>query len=72
MLIHQLSAFAWGTHEQFKDEMNLQNKAMERLVQFYVNHASVTDEQIRQMLTRDFWMDAESCVQHGFADEILR
>lgn len=72
MLIHQLSTFAWGTHEQFKDEMNLQNKAMERLVQFYVNHASVTDEQIRQMLTRDFWMDAEACVQHGFVDEILR
>lgn len=72
MLIHQLSTFAWGTHEQFKDEMNLQNKAMDRLVQFYVQHANVTEEQIRQMLTRDFWMDAEACVQYGFVDEILR
>ncbi len=71
MLIHQLSSFMWGTHEQFKDEMNLQNKAMDRLVQFYVQRAQVTEEQLREMLTRDFWLDAEACVEHGFVDEIL-
>ena len=71
MLIHQLSSFMWGTHEQFKDEMNLQNKAMERLVQFYVQRSNVTEAQLREMLTRDFWLDAETCVEHGFVHEIL-
>lgn len=72
MLIHQLSSLVWGTHEQFKDEMNLQQKAMERLIQFYARRSSVTEDEIRAMLTRDFWMDAETCVQMGFVDEILR
>jgi ATP-dependent protease ClpP protease subunit len=72
MLIHQLSGVKWGTHEQFKDELTLQSKAMDRLVEFYAHHASVSNEEVRNMLTRDYWMDAEQCVQHGFVDEILQ
>ncbi len=73
MLIHQLSAFVWGTHEQFKDEMTLQQKAMDRLVEFYVDKSNVGSEaDLRNMLQRDFWMDAETCVKLGFADEILK
>ncbi len=73
MLIHQLSAFVWGTHEQFKDEMSLQQKAMDRLVEFYVDKSKVGSEaDLRNMLQRDFWMDAETCVKLGFADEILK
>ncbi len=72
MLIHQLSSQMWGTHEQFKDEMNLQSKAMDRLVEFYAAHSKVAAEQIREMLAHDFWMDAEACIENGFVDEILR
>jgi ATP-dependent protease ClpP protease subunit len=71
MLIHQLSGLKWGTHEQFKDEMTLQNKAMDRLVEFYAAHSKTSADEIRSMLTRDFWMDAEAAVKQGFADEVL-
>jgi ATP-dependent protease ClpP protease subunit len=70
MLIHQLSGMKWGTHEQFKDEMSLQNKAMERLVEFYAAKASVTADEIRNMLTRDYWMDAAESIKMGFVDAI--
>jgi ATP-dependent protease ClpP protease subunit len=72
MLIHQLSSFMWGTHEQFKDEMTLQSKAMDRLVEFYAKHSKLSADEIRTMLTRDFWIDAETCIKHGFVDEIMR
>ena len=72
MLIHQLSNMIWGTHEQFKDEMNLQEKAMGRLIKFYTAHSSIDEAEVRDMLTRDFWLDAEASVEKGFADEILR
>lgn len=72
MLIHQLSGVKWGTHEQFKDEMTLQNKAMDRLVEFYSKKASTSADEIRNMLMRDYWMDAETCVKFGFVDEILQ
>ena len=71
MLIHQLSGLKWGTHEQFKDEMTLQSKAMDRLVDFYAARSKTSAEQIRSMLTRDYWMDAEASVKEGFADGIL-
>jgi ATP-dependent protease ClpP protease subunit len=72
MLIHQLSSLMWGTHEQFKDEMGLQAKMMDRLVEFYALRSKTPLEELRTMLTRDFWMDAETCVQLGFVDEVLR
>lgn len=71
MLIHQLSAMMWGTHEQFKDEMGLQDKLMDRLVKFYASKTKLTDKKLRKMLKHDFWMDAEECIQNGFADEIM-
>jgi ATP-dependent protease ClpP protease subunit len=72
MLIHQLSGMKWGTHEQFKDEMTLQNKAMERLVEFYAAKASISADEIRNMLTRDYWMDAATSIQMGFVDAMLQ
>src|SRR5690606_4438975 len=71
MLVHQLSTFVWGTHEEFKDEMLLQEKAMERLIKFYEAHSRLNEEEIRDMLKRDFWMDAETSIEKGFVDEML-
>jgi ATP-dependent protease ClpP protease subunit len=72
MLLHQLSSAMWGTHEQFKDELNLQAKLMDRLVEFYVKHSAVTAEQIRGMLTRDYWLDAKESMDLKLVDEILQ
>jgi ATP-dependent protease ClpP protease subunit len=71
MLIHQLSSLMWGTHEQFKDELNLQNKLMERLIKFYVAKSDVSEEQIRAMLTRDYWLDAEECLRLKLVDQMM-
>lgn len=71
MLIHQLSSFKWGTHEQFKDEMTLQSKAMDRLVEFYARKTRVTAEEVRTMLARDYWLDAETAIRLGFAEALL-
>src|SRR5262245_26436387 len=57
MLVHQLSGLMWGTHEEFKDELGLQEKAMEQLVEFYASRSKVSQKEIRTMLKRDFWVD---------------
>jgi ATP-dependent Clp endopeptidase proteolytic subunit ClpP len=71
ILIHQLSAFASGTHEQFKDEIDIQAKLMNRLVEFYVQRTNLPDRKVRKMLQRDTWLDAETSMELGFVDEIL-
>ncbi len=71
MLVHQLSNGVWGTHEQFKDEMAMQEKAMKKLVAFYEQRCKLDEATIRAMLARDTWMDAEESVKNGFASEVM-
>jgi len=72
MMVHQLSSIMWGKYEEFKDEMGLQDKLMDRLIKFYAERTELSKKEVKKMLKRDFWMDAEECVEHGFADKILR
>lgn len=69
-LIHQLTSLAYGTYEQFKDEMGLQDMMMDKLVSFYSRRSKMTPDDIRRVLQRDFWMNAEKAVEYGFVDEI--
>lgn len=71
MLVHQLSSVMWGTHEQFKDEMKLQEMAMARIVSFYAQRTDVSEMEIREVLKHDMWMSSSEALQAGFVDEIL-
>ena len=70
-MIHQFSAVKWGTHEQFRDEMNLQEMLIARLVQFYVDHTKLSAEAVRELLRHDSWFSAEQCLEKGIVDELL-
>jgi ATP-dependent protease ClpP protease subunit len=70
MLVHEFFTSFWGTHQKFKDEMRLQEKLFETLVAFYVKHSKTKEPEIREMLKRDYWLDATEAVKGGFADEI--
>ncbi len=70
MLIHQLTSALWGTHEQFKDDLRVQERLMEQLAAFYVAHSNLDAQTVRGMLMRDTWMDAEEVVRNGLADAI--
>jgi len=71
ILIHQFSTAMWGTHEQFKDEMKLQEAALEALVKFYVTHSKAKAKAVRAMLKRDTWMGAAEALEQGFVDEVV-
>lgn len=72
MLVHQLSAVAWGKYTELQDEMKLLDMAMRRLVSFYSSRSAMDEETVCEMLKRDSWFNAEQCVEHGFADEVYR
>ena len=71
MMVHQLSGSFWGTHDQFQDEQFLQEMLMTSLVAFYEEQTRLDESQLRQMLSRNTWMNAEKCVATGFANKIL-
>lgn len=70
-LVHQLWTYWFGTHEEFKDEMKLQKLAMNKLYSFYSAKTGIKKSRIKEMLKRDWWMDAEEALVNKFVDEIL-
>lgn len=72
MLIHQLSSMmVEGTHEQFKDEFENQNRLMNRIKSLYKAKAKMSDEVLEDLLKHDLWLDADKCLEYGLVDEIL-
>ena len=72
MLIHQISSLmVHGTHEQFKDEFENQQKLMDKIRQLYIDRSEMTSELIDEILIRDLWLDADKCLEYGLVDKIV-
>lgn len=71
ILIHQLSSIFVGKYDEFKDELNLQEKATQYMVKFYAQHSKLTEEELNEKLKRNFYLCAEEALELGFVDEIL-
>ncbi len=72
MLIHQFWSIAWGTYEEFKDDMKFQDMLIERLRSFYVARTKMDYDKVTELLKRDSWFDAKQCVKLGLVDEIWK
>lgn len=72
MLIHQLSSMmVEGTHEQFKDEFENQQRLMNRIKSLYRERANMSDEVLEDLLKHDLWLDADKCLEYGLVDEVI-
>lgn len=72
MLIHQLSSMLLeGTHEEFKDEFENQQRLMNRIKTLYREKAHMSDEILEDLLKHDLWLDADKCLEYGLVDEVL-
>lgn len=72
MLIHQLSSMmVEGTHEEFKDEFENQQRLMNRIKQLYREKANLNEELLEDLLKHDLWLDADKCLEYGLVDNVL-
>ncbi len=72
MLIHQISSLmVHGTHEQFKDEFENQQKLMDKIRQLYNDRSDMSADVIDEILVRDLWLDSEKCLEYGLVDKIV-
>lgn len=72
MLIHQLSSMLLeGTHEEFKDEFENQQRLMNRIKTLYREKARMSEETLEDLLKHDLWLDAEKCLEYGLVDQVL-
>ena len=72
MLIHQISSvIIQGKFEEFKDEMENQEKLMSQIKSIYLERSKMSEQQIEDLLKHDLWLPAETCLEYGLVDEIV-
>ena len=71
MLIHQLSGGLWGKYEDMIDDFKNSELFMNTLIQIYKEKTKIPDKTLKEMLKRDLWFDAKTCLKYGMVDEIL-
>lgn len=71
MLIHQLSASVVGAkYEEFRDELKNQEKLMHNVRKIYMETCNLSEEKVVDLMKHDLWLDADTILEYGFADEL--
>lgn len=71
MLIHQLSSGMWGKYEDLVDDMKNSSLFMDTINEIYTTHTKIPLKTLKEMLKRDLWFDAKTCLKYGLVDEII-
>ena len=71
MLIHQLSSVSWGKYEELKDSMQNNDLLMETIKNLYIERTKIPKKELEEMLKRDLWWDAKTCLKYGLIDDII-
>tara|TARA_R110000796_G_scaffold174927_1_gene291910 strand:+ start:72 stop:734 length:663 start_codon:yes stop_codon:yes gene_type:complete len=71
MLIHQLSSGMWGKFEEMKDDMKNNEMLMKKIIGIYEEHTSIPKSKIKDILKKDLWWDAKTCLKYGLVDDII-
>ena len=71
MLIHQISSAMWGKFEEMKDDMKNSELLMETIIKIYEEHTRIPRSELENILKRDIWWDAKTCLDYGLVDEII-
>jgi len=71
MLIHQLSSGMWGKYEELKDDFENCKVLMSTIKNIYKQHTTIPKAKLNDILKRDLWFDARTCLKYGLVDEII-
>ena len=70
MLIHQLSAGAYGKYNELEDDMENNKHLMSTIKEIYKVYTNVPMKKINEILKHDLWFDSKTCLELGLVDEI--
>ena len=61
----------WGKYEEMKDAMENNDLFMRIITDVYEEHTKIPKRKLKEILKRDLWLDAETCLDYGMVDEIV-
>ena len=71
MLIHQLSGGMWGKYEDMKQDVKNMDLLMKIMSDHYLSTTKITKEKLEDMLKKDIFLDAKTCLKLGLIDQII-
>jgi ATP-dependent protease ClpP protease subunit len=60
----------WGKFEDFKDQMANLSQFMDRFRDIYMHETQIPERDLKKLLKRDVYMDAERCLDWMVVDSI--
>lgn len=71
MLIHQLSAGAYGNFQQLEDQQANYKRLMTSIKDIYKEYTKMPMKKLDEILKHDLWLTAKECLEYGMVDEII-
>ena len=71
MLIHQLSGADSGKFDELQDQLSNMSILMTMIVELYLEKTKIDKATLMELLRKDLWLDAETCLKYGLVDEII-
>ena len=70
MLIHQPQIEWAGKFDEFMDEIANQKSLYEKVVSLYLEHTVIEEDDLKEMLDHELWMDSDRCLELGLVDKV--
>ena len=71
MLIHQQQLEWAGKLDEFMDEIENQKELTETVVKIYLEETNMSEDQLKDILSHELWLNSEKCLELGLIDSIL-
>ena len=74
-LIHPAAIFKWGIFTETLEDLESQSRMIRLLRECYVGNVadrtSLSEEEIKDMMSKDTWFTAQQAYEWGFVDELI-
>lgn len=71
MMIHNPATFAWGDSAEMKKVMAMLDEVKESIINAYEIKTGQSRTKLSKLMDNETWMDANTALDLGFADELL-
>lgn len=72
MLIHEIRSGMWGKYTEMKDDYVNNKNLMKDIINYYMDRTHLTKSILKKMLKKDLHWNADTCLEYGLVDKILR
>ena len=72
MMIHNPATIAWGDSAEMQKAVAMLDEVKESIINAYEIKTGLDRRKLSKLMDAETWMDANSAVEYGFADEIMQ